>query len=467
MALASATAPPPMVPAPVDRADVASWQEGMRAQLDRALSLLGGALDTLPADQRELARQAVDRGPQLAERLAGLEALADEAVLKIRVHGDYHLGQVLRTDTSFIVVDFEGEPARPLAARRARQCALKDVAGMLRSYAYASRAAMLRAADVGAADQALLERLGSWAASWQDGVRAGFIEGYLAETAEREAAFLPRSREALDRVLGLFELDKAIYELEYELNHRPGWARIPLEELLRASAPAAVAAPVGPRPGEGPFRFVACVELREFVGLRAEDERQLVELIEQVPLDSIYYHTHAFFLRHKFLAGIYPNDFATWVAVHVRDQVLGEQLAMVDPADHGNLEGLRDALASTIDDHLRRMSIVPRIVSAEPFDFVRSRIVEIPTGTEVRTLEEFRQALLEVDASAIYFHVVEARMRLGGGQNDFTAWIERALGQPRLAARIQSINPYGGSLERVRSRLIQRCDEALVEGAAP
>jgi hypothetical protein len=209
---------------------------------------------------------------------------------------------------------------------------------------------------------------------------------------------------------------------------------------------------------------VACVELREFVGARAEDERQLMELIEQVPLDSIYYHTHAFFLRHKFLAGIYPNDFATWAAVHLRDQVLGEQLAMVDPADFDNLEALRDQLVTIIDEHLRRLQIVPRIVSAEPFDFVRSRIVEIPTGIEARTLDEFRQALLEVDASAIYFHLVEARMRLGRGRNDFADWIERGLGLPRLASRIQSISPYGGSLERTRSRLIQRCDEALAEG---
>jgi hypothetical protein len=146
--------------------------------------------------------------------------------------------------------------------------------------------------------------------------------------------------------------------------------------------------------------------------------------------------------------------------------MLGEQLAMVDPAEFDNLEALRDGLVSLIDEHLRRLSIVPRIVTAEPFDFVRSRIVEVPTGIEVRTLDEFRQALLEVDASAIYFHLVEARMRLGG-DNDFTAWLNRGLGQARLAARIRSINPYGGSLERTRSRLIQRCDEALAEAGAP
>ena len=99
------------------------------------------------------------------------------------------------------------------------------------------------------------------------------------------------------------------------------------------------------------------------------------------------------------------------------------------------------------------------------FEFVRSRIVEIPTGVEARTLAELRQALLEVDVSAIYFHLVEARMRLGRGQNDFAAWLEHALGMPELATRVRAINPYGGSLERTRGRLLQLCDEALAQGA--
>jgi trehalose synthase-fused probable maltokinase len=467
MALASAQAPPAMVPAPIDGADVGAWQDAMQTQRERVLTALAGMLDRLPADLRELARPVLDGGARLAERAAALEALCAEPVLKIRVHGDYHLGQVLRTDGGFVVVDFEGEPTRALADRRARACALKDVAGMQRSFAYAARAAMLRAAEVAGGDAGLVDQLVPWANAWETGVRAAFLEGYLAETAERGAHFLPREREVIERVIEAYEVEKAIYELDYELNHRPTWARIPLDGLQRAAAPARAPAPPALR-SEGPFQFVACVELREFLGVRAEDERRLMELIEQVPLDSIYYHTHGFFLRHKFLAGIYPNDFATWAAVHLRDQGLGERLAMVDPAEFENLEALRDQLVSIIDEHLRRLQIVPRIVSAaEPFDFVRSRIVEIPTGIEVRTIEEFRQALLEVDISAIYFHLVEARIRLGRTQNDFAAWLDRGLGLTRLAARVQQVNPYGASLERTRARLIQRCDEALGGGTQP
>jgi hypothetical protein len=206
------------------------------------------------------------------------------------------------------------------------------------------------------------------------------------------------------------------------------------------------------------------VELREFVGVRAENERQLAELIEEVPLDSIYYHTHGFFLRHKFVAGVYPNDFASWVASEVRDRVLAERLCMVDPGELPDLQTLREELASVIDEHLRRFPIVPRVVSGEPFDFIQSRIVEIPTGIEARTLGELRDALLEVDLSALYYHLVESRLRLGRRQNDFAAWLDRGLGLHKLAARVRALDPYVVTLERTRARLIELCDETLQEG---
>jgi hypothetical protein len=85
------------------------------------------------------------------------------------------------------------------------------------------------------------------------------------------------------------------------------------------------------RRAEHPFVFVGCWELREMLGRSARDERQLLEAIEEVPLDSIYYHTHSFMLRHKYIAGPYPNDFATWAAIQVRDRVLGEKLGILSP----------------------------------------------------------------------------------------------------------------------------------------
>ncbi|MBI4571914.1 MAG: hypothetical protein HY713_01340 [candidate division NC10 bacterium] len=462
MTLASATSDPAINPEPIAAADVAAWQARMQDYLGRVVATVASCLETLPAPDREMARQVVDLAPRLRTELAAVQILG-QGVTKIRVHGDYHLGQILKSGDGFMILDFEGEPARPLEERRAKQCALKDVAGMLRSFDYAAHTGLLAAAtpdDIGLAD-----RLAPWAERWLTTVREAFLKGYLTETWEAGAPFLPRGQEALRAALRVFELDKAIYELNYEINHRPAWVRIPLEGVRRTMAPAPKPRAARLRPGEGPFTFVACVELLEFVGVRAENERQLAELIEEVSLDSIYYHTHAFFLRHKFVAGAYPNDFATWAAVQVRDRVLGERLAMVDPGEFANLQTLREELVSVIDDHLRRLQIVPGVIFGEPFDFIQSRIVEIATGTQVRTLQEFRDALLEVDVSAIYFHLVESRMRLGRGQNDFAAWLDRGLDLPELAARVRAVDPYAGSLERTRARLIQLCDEALAEGA--
>lgn len=460
-ALASA-ADPALAPEAVSAADVAAWREGMQAYLDRVMQTLASVHERLPAAVRDLAHRTLESAPRLRESLTALDVLGAGPVAKIRVHGDYHLGQVLKAGDGFVILDFEGEPARPLAERRAKHCALKDVAGMLRSFAYAAENG-LAAATMESPEAR--ERLAPWAERWEQRVQAAFLEGYLAGTWQQGAGFLPTDRDRVEAAVRAFALDKTVYELQYELDHRPNWVRIPLEGLRRAATVAPRPAPAPLRREAGPFAFVACLELREFVGVRAENERHLADLIDEVSLDSIYYHTHGFFLRHKFVAGAYPNDFATWAAVQVRDRLLGERLAMVDPAQFANLQGLREELVSVIDDRLRGLQVVPSALLGEPFEFIQSRTVEIPTGTEVRTLEEFRNALLDVDASAIYFHLVEARMRLGRGQNDFAAWLEDGLGLQALAAKVRAVDPYAGSLERARTRLIRLCDDALTAGA--
>jgi hypothetical protein len=210
-----------------------------------------------------------------------------------------------------------------------------------------------------------------------------------------------------------------------------------------------------------PFVFVGCVELREILGQRAEDEKELADLLAQVPPGSVYYHTHGFFLRSRVFASTYTNDFATWVAGEVRDPVLGEKLAMVDPFEFRDLEALREELVSVIDHHLSRQRAVPRIAGGQPFDFLQSHVVELPLGLSAQTLAEFRDALTQVDTSAIYFHLFEARVRQGRQENDFSNWLRRDVGLGDLADRVRQINPYVGSLERVRSRLLMLVDEAL------
>lgn len=210
-----------------------------------------------------------------------------------------------------------------------------------------------------------------------------------------------------------------------------------------------------------PFTFIGCVELRQALDRRALNEQELMDRLKEVPAGSIFYHTHGYFLRHRPVTTAYGNDFATWVAVQVRDQVLAERLAVVNPFEFPNLEALREELATIIHDHLLRLSSVPRVEFGEPFYFQQSHVVEVPLGPGAETLTEFRDGLAEVDASAIYFHMVEARARLGRRSGDFAEWIRTSLELPELADRIERIDAYMTSLERVRARLLSLIDQEL------
>jgi maltose alpha-D-glucosyltransferase/alpha-amylase len=152
---------------------------------------------------------------------------AESGVAYVRVHGDYHLGQTLRTaDDDWTIIDFEGEPARPVAERRQRLSALKDVAGMLRSFAYARGfAERSLGAEPSAAAKTRL-------AAWEQGARAAFIAGYRQAVATATHPLVPAGDAGFARALAAWELDKALYEIAYEARNRPDWIDIPLRGLL-------------------------------------------------------------------------------------------------------------------------------------------------------------------------------------------------------------------------------------------
>jgi uncharacterized protein DUF5752 len=219
------------------------------------------------------------------------------------------------------------------------------------------------------------------------------------------------------------------------------------------------------REATNPFVFIGCVELRQLLGRRAMDERELMDRLEDLPAGSVFYHTHGYFLRHRPMSIAYGNDFARWAAVEVRDQVLAERLAVVDPFAFETLDDLREELVSVIDDHLGHTTSVPRIEFGEPFYFQQSFVVEVPLVPGVTTLSAFRDGLAEVDASAIYFHMVEARARLGRRSGDFVEWLRTSLAMPELAARVERVDTYMTSLERVRARVLSLVDQALEDEA--
>ncbi len=187
------------------------------------LSLLTATIDEqierafldLPRDSEALAPLA-GRGEEVRERLRMLSHLGAGGRV-IRHHGDLHLGQTLLADAGWIVLDFEGEPARPLRERRRKRSPLRDVAGMLRSIAYVASAAEL-------------QRGVTVPEGWKERSRKAFLEGYLAAV---EPSLLPPGEAAATQLLSIFELEKAVYELRYELNHRPDWVRIPVAGIVR------------------------------------------------------------------------------------------------------------------------------------------------------------------------------------------------------------------------------------------
>ncbi|HEU5476906.1 MAG TPA: phosphotransferase [Gaiellaceae bacterium] len=178
---------------------------------------------SLPDDDDRLA-PILGRGEEVREQLR-LLTHAGSAGRVIRTHGDYHLGQTLWSGNDWVILDFEGEPARTLVERRRKRSPLRDVAGMLRSFAYAATAAELtRGADV--------------PGDWEERARERFLETYL-ETVE--PTLLPPGEASIERLLAVFELEKAVYELRYELDNRPDWVGIPvagIERLMQHAAEA-------------------------------------------------------------------------------------------------------------------------------------------------------------------------------------------------------------------------------------
>jgi maltose alpha-D-glucosyltransferase/alpha-amylase len=146
------------------------------------------------------------------------------------VHGDYHLGQTLKTAGGFVLIDFEGEPARPLTERRAKQAALRDIAGMLRSFDYAAHVAMLQERELGALRPDEVSFLAPWADTWVSLVTHAFWDEYCQAAAG--AGFLPNDADVCHELLRALMLEKALYEVEYELNNRPAWVSVPLGAVL-------------------------------------------------------------------------------------------------------------------------------------------------------------------------------------------------------------------------------------------
>ncbi len=225
-ALTSDGRDPEFAPEPLTALDRQALYHGARSLTRQVFREVG----SLGLSSRHL-KEALSRQDEILSRLRGFGSLATQAK-RIRCHGDYHLGQVLWTGKDFVIIDFEGEPTRSLGRRRLKRPAVFDLAGMIRSLHYVGQAAELRLSrELGIpinGDE--LDQVESWVTFWHRWVSGAFLESYLSLASESD--YLSADRTQVAQMLDFFLLEKAVYELSYEANTRPGWVEIPARGIL-------------------------------------------------------------------------------------------------------------------------------------------------------------------------------------------------------------------------------------------
>lgn len=224
LALASNANDPAFAPEAFAESDRLALASAIRAEGDRILAIVAERRESLPVELADSVTRLLASEPRIAALASRLESAHHLATAKTRTHGDYHLGQVLNTGADFVILDFEGEPARSLAERRQKRSPLRDVAGMLRSFHYAAHSA---ASELSGEHRSQAEALGElWAAA----VSRTYLHAWLSKT--KGSIFVPPNFSDLSLLLDSFLLEKALYEIAYELNNRPTWVGIPLRGIL-------------------------------------------------------------------------------------------------------------------------------------------------------------------------------------------------------------------------------------------
>lgn len=207
-----------------------SLYQSMRNLCVEALQLLKRQMKTLPESVLEDAKRVLDLEKEI---LGQLRLIADTPIssVRIRCHGDYHLGQVLYTGKDFLIIDFEGEPTRSLSERRIKRPPLRDIAGMIRSFHYAAQFGLIRHIEEGNTPSDQIGKLEPWAHFWYEWVSTSFFRAYKEEV--QKEGLIPESEEELTILFRAHLLEKVLYELTYELNNRPAWVGIPIHGILQ------------------------------------------------------------------------------------------------------------------------------------------------------------------------------------------------------------------------------------------
>jgi len=217
---------PAFKPSPITEKDIQEWADKMETTLLATLEQLAGKLNDFSPELQPILERMTAHPAQMVKTMRSTIP-AGISLMKTRHHGDLHLGQILLVANDFVIIDFEGEPARPLEERLARHCPIRDVAGVVRSISYAAETARRKVRQDKPEVYAVMN---VYTREWERASRERFLQGYLAAVAGCPS--IPAERKDFDRILSLFCLEKALYEFSYELNNRPEWLEIPVTGLI-------------------------------------------------------------------------------------------------------------------------------------------------------------------------------------------------------------------------------------------
>jgi len=203
------------------------------------------------------------------------------------------------------------------------------------------------------------------------------------------------------------------------------------------------------------FEFFTEAGLVKYTGYKADSLRSLLEGIESVSGSSIFYHLHHALFRWHFETGGHLNDFARWCWRQLQENLLAEKLSSVDPMSYISIHEARQDLIQHLKMHIGEVESLPRIPKGREFYFSEIKSFIIPTGHVATDLQTFYDAISRVDSYSIFYHLIEARIRMEKPENDFSVWIRDELQEYQLAERIEQLSPYVYNLYELRSKLLE------------
>ncbi len=206
------------------------------------------------------------------------------------------------------------------------------------------------------------------------------------------------------------------------------------------------------------FRFHTQYHLVELLGLKARNPVELLTGIKTVPASCIYYHTHRFLQQHHYLSPEPPNDFAFWLMEILHLGSLGEEFLSMDTVSYCDLEKLRRDFVDILEDYISKDGENVDCIPGFEFHFLACKTLVLPLPYTAHNLSEFAQMLSKVSIHSLYFHMFEARMRLGVPDNDFSQWL-KGKGEVQLAQDISKLDPYNITLENLRRKIIRMVEK--------